>query len=124
MKSIWPLFIAAFVLQAGAAFADDWRIVRLSGDALVFYQGRWTPLRLGDIVADASFVRTMANGSLQFSRDRETIAVEPNSQIQIVDRMGKRFTTVREYFGAVGVEAWHQRVLDAVLGQQEQHVLT
>ena len=113
MKSFASIFIANLILQAaspGAALADDWRVVRLSGAALVFYHSRWTPLRLGDIVADDAFVRTMADGALQFTRDRETIDVEPNTQIQIVDRKGERFTTVREYFGAVGVEANRERV--------------
>src|SRR3954453_80921 len=96
-------FLAAVLASmAGGAAADEWKIVRLSGDALVFYQGRWIALRAGDIVADDAFVRTLANGSLQFMRDRETIDVEANTQIQIVDRKGKRFTTVRQYFGVVG----------------------
>src|SRR5947208_11599454 len=106
------MILAAALLPALAtgALADDWKVTRLSGEALVFFQGRWTPLRDGDIVADAAFVRTLANGSLQFLRDRETIDVEPNTQIQIVDRRGQRFTTVRQYFGAIGVEANKQNV--------------
>src|SRR5947209_593587 len=106
------MFLAVALLPAlaASAAADDWKVTRLSGEALVLYQGRWTPLRDGDIVADAAFVRTLANGSLQFLRDRETIEVEPNSQIQIIDRKGQRFTTVRQYFGTVGIEANRQNL--------------
>lgn len=112
MRPARQIFLAAALLPAFivAAAADDWKITRLSGDALVFHQGRWTQLRAGDVVADDAFVRTLGSGSLQFTRDRESIDVEPNTQIQIVDRKGKRFTTVRQYFGTVGVEANRENV--------------
>ena len=45
------------------------------------------------------------SGRVQFMRDRETVDLEPNTQIQIFDRTGQRFTTVKQYFGTVTVEA-------------------
>ena len=98
------------IVIAPCASADDWKIVRLSGTAMVFSEGRWTPLRLGDAVTDASAIRTLADGSLRFERDRETIDVEPDTEIRIHDRAGQRFTTVQQYFGTVGVEANRENV--------------
>ena len=102
---IFSLALLALTLASSGAAADDWKIVSLTGDALVFHAGQWVRLRQGDIVADDAVVRTMANGSLRFMRDRETIDLQPNTQIQIFDRTGERFTTVREFFGTVGIEA-------------------
>ena len=98
------------IASTTVAWADDWKITRLSGSALVFFEGRWTPLRLGDVVSGTSAVRTLADGSLQFERDRETINVEPESEIRIQDRKGQRFTTVHQYFGTVAVEANRENV--------------
>ena len=100
-------FLAGLILCAatGAAFADDWTAVKLRGDVYVLHKGAWVKLNRGDIVADDSVIRTLANGSAQFLRDRETIDLAPNTEIQIFDRVGKRYTRVREFFGDVGVEA-------------------
>ena len=47
----------------------------------------------------------MANGHIEFARDRETVTLGPDTQIQIFDRTGQRYTTVEEAFGSVRVEA-------------------
>jgi hypothetical protein len=62
-------------------------------------------LSRGDIVSDSSVIRTLQSGAVEFVRDRETIDLGPDTQIQIFDRVGKRYTTVREFFGDVSVEA-------------------
>ena len=67
--------------------------------------GSWVPLKRGDIVSDSSPVRTMNDGQLEFVRDHETIDLGPDTQIQIFDRTGQRYTTVKEAFGSVRVEA-------------------
>lgn len=104
-------FLATLALGAlgfgGAvpARADDWKIVNIEGDVLVFFHGQWNPLRMGDIVADDAVIRSLANGTALFTRDRERILIAPDTQIQIYDRMGQRYTTVVQRFGTVGVEA-------------------
>lgn len=52
----------------------------------------------------------LADGSAQFLRDHETIDVAPNTQIQIVDRKGQRYATVRQYFETIRVEANRENV--------------
>ena len=97
--------LALGVFSSGPALADDWKIASMEGDVLVFCHGQWNPLRQGDIVADDAVIRSLSNGSALFTRDRERILVAPDTQIQIVDRVGQRYTTIVQRFGAVGIEA-------------------
>ena len=90
-------------LFATAALADDWQAARLRGEVLVSRGDAWVRLNRGDIVSDSSVIRTMQDGNVEFARDNEVIAVGPNTQIQIFDRVGQRFTTVRQFFGAISV---------------------
>ncbi len=71
----------------------------------VYANSAWVRLSRGEIVSDSSVIRTLENGAVEFVRDRETIDLGPNTQIQIFDRTGRRYTTVREFFGSVSVEA-------------------
>ena len=88
-----------------AAKADDWVAQKLRGKVLVLINGGWAPLKRGDSVANSAPVRTLKDGQVEFSRDHETITLGPDTQIQIFDRVGQRFTTVNEAFGAVRIEA-------------------
>lgn len=98
---------AAILLVSNVALADDWQAIKLRGDVFVYSAptSTWVRLRRGDIVSDSSVVRTLQSGAVEFVRDRETIDLGPDTQIQIFDRTGRRYTTVREFFGTVSVEA-------------------
>ena len=96
----------AILFLVGPAVADDWVAVKLRGTVSQFVDQQWQPLKRGDVVPDARFIRTALNGVVQFSRGGETIDLQPNTQIQIFDRHGaKPFTTVNQSFGTVAIEA-------------------
>ena len=105
----WGLIatFAASILLTGATAsrADDWKIVSIQGEVLVNHNNHWNRLQTGDVVSDDSIIRSMPRGTALFTRDREKIVIAPNTEIQIVDRQGERYTTVMEHFGTVGVEA-------------------
>jgi hypothetical protein len=88
-----------------AALADDWAAIKLRGTVLQLVDQQWVPLNRGDIVSDDRVVRTLRNGRVEFQRDQETISLGPDTQIQIHDKTGQRFTTVTQYFGQVAIEA-------------------
>ena len=96
---------AAILLVSNVALADDWQAVKLRGDVFVHSNSTWVRLSRGDIVSDSSVIRTLGGGAVEFVRDHETIDLGPDTQIQIFDRTGRRYTTVRESFGSVSVEA-------------------
>jgi ferric-dicitrate binding protein FerR (iron transport regulator) len=101
----WFLLAALMVLPTTGALADDWTAVRLRGVVLEFVHGDWQRLERGDVIPDSRSIRT-ANGRVTLVRGAETVELGPNTQIQIFDRGGRRpFTTVREHFGSVSVEA-------------------
>ena len=88
------------------AFADDWVATKLRGTVLQFVDQQWQPLKRGDIVPDSRFVRTAPNGMVELTRGAETVSLDPNSQVRIFDKGGaKPYTTVKQDFGVVSVEA-------------------
>lgn len=97
---------AAMLLMPVAAFADDWTAEQLRGQVMQFVDNQWQPLRRGMVVPDSRIVRTMKTGRVTFLRGSETVDLGPDTQIQIHDKAGsKPFTTVKQYFGVVAVEA-------------------
>ena len=88
-----------------AASADDWIAQKLRGEVSVLVHGSWVHLKRGDVISNTAPVRTMKDGQVEFVRDHETITLSPNTQIQIFDRTGQRYTTVKEAFGTVRIEA-------------------
>lgn len=107
------MFLFVVLTMASSVFADDWTASKLRGLVLVndiHGTGQWKKLSRGDVVSDDSPIRTMASGNVEFTRDAETIALGPNTDAQIFDRTGKRYTTVVEQFGQVDIDAQVQNV--------------
>ena len=104
-RSMTLALLFSLALVSTAAMADDWTAAKLRGNVLALDGINWVHLQRGDIVSDSRVIRTLADGNVQFTRDGETIDVGGNSQIQIHDRSGQRFTTVNEAFGKVSIEA-------------------
>jgi hypothetical protein len=106
LRTVAALSLAAWALAILPANADDWVAGKLRGAVVQLVDGQWPPLKRGMIVPDDRVVRTMAAGYVTFTRGGETLDLGPSTQIQIFDKGGKKpFTTVKEYFGTVAVEA-------------------
>jgi hypothetical protein len=97
------IIVAVFIPSAG--LADDWVAVKLRGHVLQLVANQWEPLERGDIVSDDRVIRTLRDGRVEFQRDKETISLAADTQIQIRDRSGQKYTTVKQHFGQVEVEA-------------------
>lgn len=106
MRAVLGLILGVGLgMVAGAALADDWVAVKLRGVVLTLQGGEWVRLARGEVVPDDRVVRTLG-GRVTFVRGAETIELGPQTQIQIFDEARKKpFTTVKEYFGTVAVEA-------------------
>jgi hypothetical protein len=106
LRNVATLAVVAWALASLPANADDWLAGKLRGSVVQLVDGQWQTLKRGMIVPDDRVVRTMAAGYVTFTRGAETLDLGPNTQIQIFDKGGKKpFTTVKEYFGSVAVEA-------------------
>ncbi|OEO30330.1 hypothetical protein VW23_021900 [Devosia insulae DS-56] len=105
MFTLLLLVVAMGSTLASAAFADDWVAVKLRGQVLQLVAGDWAKLQRGDVVPDDRVIRTLGNGRVDLQRDAEVISLGGNTQIQIRDKTGKRFTTVQQHFGTVEIEA-------------------
>jgi ferric-dicitrate binding protein FerR (iron transport regulator) len=98
------LFLALLLMTVGAS-ADDWVAQKLRGGVFTLIGGTWVQLERGDVVPDRQVVRTQNNGRVSLVRGAETVDVGPNSQVEIVDKDGQQFTTVKQSYGTVEIEA-------------------
>ncbi len=108
MSAMLRALLATLVvaLSSAAAFADDWVAVRLRGTVLQLVDGEWLKLHRNDVVPDSRVIRTLRTGNVEFVRGEEHVTLGPDTQIQIYDeKRAKPFTTVKQYFGTVAVEA-------------------
>jgi hypothetical protein len=105
----WAGFV--FFLCGAAAVADEWKVAKLEGGAVMFRAGAWVKLSAGAVIADGATTRTLSDSAMKLTRDGESIALSAKTEVQILDHPGERYTTVREHFGAVGVEANVENVL-------------
>lgn len=105
------LAFAFTALFTTTALADDWTAIKLRGVVLGLFDGEWVKLQRGAIIPDDQPIRTLASGRVTFERGEETIDLGPNTQVQIFDRAGyDKYTTVKQYFGRVAVEAEVRKV--------------
>lgn len=108
MRTVFATVLAftLVIVFGAAAFADDWVVVRLRGSVLQHVDGEWIKLKRGGVVPDSRIIRTLKTGNVEFERGNESVTIGPNTQIQIFDEETvKPFTTVKQYFGTVTVEA-------------------
>lgn len=108
MRGICRATLALMILALGSAtaVADDWVAVRLRGAVLQLVDGQWAKLGRGDVVPDSRVIRTLRGAMVEFRRGEEHVSLGGDTQIQIYDEVRKRpFTTVKQYFGTVTVEA-------------------
>ncbi len=100
-----PVAVVACLALTSSAFADDWVAKKLRGGVFAFFEGEWHQLHKGSVVPDERVIRTMQDGRVQFVRDKETIDLDPNSQIRIYDKAESSFTVVQQHYGQVAIEA-------------------
>src|SRR3569833_701231 len=113
MHDSWKLGLAAAILMGtpSATFADDWTASKLFGNVLQLVDGQWQPVARGDLVPDGRVIRTVGFGRATFTRGNATVDVGATTQVQIFDeKRQKPFTTVKQYFGTVSVEAQVEEV--------------
>lgn len=97
--------LLAMLVVPATALADHWRVTKLRGPVLQLVEGAWAPLRRGDVVPDDRVLRTLPRGRVELQRGAEIVSLGGETQVQIHDIEGRRFTTVQHYFGTVTIEA-------------------
>ena len=105
-RLLYVLMIVALV--PADVRAADWTAVKLRGPVFASTAvdgGQWVRLKRGDIVDAARVIRTLGGGNVEFQSGDETIAFGPGSQAEIVDRAGRRYTTVEQQAGSVAISA-------------------
>lgn len=104
------LVLLLAVGSVASAFADDWVVTRLRGQVMAEAGGQWVQLKRGDVIPDDRRIQTGAAGRVELVRGKESLALEPNTQIRIVDADGTLKTKVVQAFGVVSVEAERRNV--------------
>ncbi|WP_193335850.1 FecR family protein [Devosia beringensis] len=101
-------FLLLFI--AVPSMAAEWQVDRLRGEVTQMLDGSWQPVRRGDMIDDDRLLRTASNGRAGLSRGAETIELEGDTQIRIVDAGPDMMTTVLQDFGTVSIEAERRNV--------------
>ena len=95
----------AMLSLSSPVLADDWVVTKLRGAAAILTGETWGPLKRGDVVSDDRAIQTLDGGRITLQRGKEVIELGPHTAVRIDDRTGQQFTTVKQYFGTVAVEA-------------------
>lgn len=109
-SGLFTFILLVVALISFGATADEWVVAKLRGGVFVYVEGGWEQLRRGDTVPDDRVIRTQPSGRATFVRGGESVEVGPSTQIQIIDRRGRAFTTIRQFYGQVEVDAEVQNV--------------
>lgn len=109
----------AALLLSSTAMADNWTATKLRGGVFVFIDGGWSQIARGTVVPDGTVLRTQGNGRVTLVRGAESVAVGPDSQIEVIDRDGEKFTTVKQWYGTVEVEAERRNVAHFAVRTQQ-----
>ncbi len=125
IKHLYPVFasrkasggkvcavIAALVL-AGApslAAADDWVAEKLRGRVFAYDGSQWQRLERGDVISDARHIQTVASGRVTFVRGEESIEIDGDTYIRIVDAVEGHRTRVDQGYGEVTIDAERRNV--------------
>lgn len=110
----WGGVIGAIALSGGcligsAALAADWQVAALSGKAFRLDGTTWVAVTAGEPIAVGATVKTLGSAKLTLKRDGVTIAIAPNSRVQIRERQDGKFTDVFETAGSADVEVDPQK---------------
>ncbi|SIO42397.1 FecR family protein [Rhodovulum sp. ES.010] len=104
MRLFIPLLFAfATVLSlTGSAWADGWRVERVSPPARYTTDARsWNQVEPGMTLPNGSWIHTGRSGRLMLRRDQEIIQVKPNTVASIIERRGRDGlkTEIKQKFG-------------------------
>lgn len=97
--------VAFISVLPSAAVADDWIASKVRGPVMQWSGGQWVQIRRGDIVPDDRVLRTLESGRITLERGNEIIELFSQTQIRIFDKPGRIYTTVKQDFGKVAVQA-------------------
>ena len=99
------VLVIAFVATTGAEQVQFWTAAKLRGGVERQVDGNWVPVKRGDTITDQQFIRTASNGFVEFQRGKETISLAPLTVVQVMDKLGKQYTTVKAAVGEVTIVA-------------------
>lgn len=97
--------VAIVIAVTGADSVQVWTAAKLRGGVELLVDGEWVALKRGGIIGDGQYVRTGKNGFVEFQRGQETVSLSPDTVVQIEDKLGEQYTTVKASTGEVSVVA-------------------
>jgi len=103
------LFVITY-LVAGAAFAADWTVDRLRGDALIQANGLWIALKVGTPIPNGVQVKTGSDGRLDLVRGAEKVTLGAGTQIQIRDAGSEMMTSIIQTSGELVADVERRNV--------------
>ncbi len=98
-------------LQGAAAWAADWQVSKVSGQAWTGAEGQDTEIATGMVVAAGVSIHTGPRGRVMLQRGTESMVIGPKSVVAVSDQPGAGLsTTVLEKAGTVSFDVEKQNV--------------
>ena len=91
------------------AWADEWIVNRVRGDAQFLSGGQWAELTRGLAIVDGSSVRTGDDGRVGLARGAETIELAPGTEVFLHEGEGK-LTSIEQKSGSIDVDVERRNV--------------
>ena len=102
--------LALFALLVMPVHAEEsWMVSRVRGTAEQLAGGRWVPLVRGAEIADGQSIKTGADGRVGLARGAETVELEPGTQIELREGVGK-LTSLIQKSGLLHVDVERRNV--------------
>jgi hypothetical protein len=99
--------LATSVALVGSAFAQAhvWTVLSTRGTALMLDEEGWRELERGMQLAATSAMRTLQSGRIEIDAGGDTIAIGPNTTLELFTNAANGTSVIRQYSGMVTVRA-------------------
>ncbi|MBE7734605.1 FecR family protein [Devosia faecipullorum] len=104
------LLLALTCLVANSAFAADWIVDRLRGEAFIQANGLWMTLDVGMAIPNGVQVKTGSNGRVDLVRGAEKVTLGAGTQIQIRDAGSEMMTSITQTSGELVADVERRNV--------------
>ena len=77
------VILVATLFVTAPALAGDWVVTRLRGTVEQLVNEAWIPLKRGDSIDYDRYVRTLADGHVELTRNLEVLTLDVNTTIRM-----------------------------------------
>lgn len=98
MKTAAFLALIHFLLFSGAAFAEDWSVSKIRGDAYTLENGVWHQISRGDIIDCKNILQTEARARIVITHGEVSLDIRENMHFRLKDKISQLASSQQVHF--------------------------